>query len=100
MVPLLAATSAVSAVSSIANDAVAAWRDLAASKSASKPSTPAANASPATGGSAAESFSDLLSAQGVDLKGASTARDPAASQSAGQHGTSHHDGRHHVDRTA
>ena len=96
MVPLLAATSAVSAVSSIANDALAAWQDLSASRSTSKPSTPAANASSATGGSAAESFSALLSAQGVDLKGASTARDPAALQGAGQHSTGHH----HVDRTA
>jgi hypothetical protein len=100
MVPLLAATSAVSAVSSIANDAVAAWQDLTASRSASKSSTPGANASSGTGGSASDSFSALLSAQGVDLKGASTARDPAALQGTGQHGTGHHGGHHHVDRTA
>lgn len=99
MVPLLAATSAVSAVSSIASDAAAAWQDLTASRSASKPSPPGANPGPATGGSAPDSFSALLSAQGVGLNGAGTARDPAALQSARQHGTGHHGGHHHVDRT-
>lgn len=100
MVPLLAATSAISAVSSLASDAVAAWKDLTASRSASKPSAQGANLGLGADSSAPGGFSALLSAQGVDMTGASTARDPAALQGAGQHGTGHRGGHHHVDRTA
>lgn len=94
MVPLLAATSAVSAVSSLASDAVAAWKDLTASRSASKPSAQGANLGLGADGSAPGGFSALLAAQGVDMTGA------GALQGGGQHGAAGCGGHHHVDRTA
>lgn len=107
MVPLLAATSAVSAVSSLAGDAVAAWKDLTASRSASKPSAQAGNPGLGADGSAPGGFSALLSAQGVDMTGAGAgaasagaAGHPSALQGGVQHGAAHRGGHHHVDKTA
>lgn len=100
MVPLLAATSAVSAVSSLASDAVAAWKDLTASRSASKPSAQGANPGLSADGSAPGGFSALLAAQGVDMTGAGAAGRPGALQGGGQHGAAGCGGHHHVDRTA
>ena len=99
MIPLLAATSAVSAVSSVAESAVTVWQDLMASRSASKLATQGANPGQGAAGSASDSFSALLSAQGVGEKNTGSAGQAGALQDAGQHGTGHHGGHHHLDHS-
>ena len=98
MVPLLAATSAVSAVSDVAESAVTAWQDMVASRSNSKAA--AQGVSQGAGGPAADSFSALLSAQGVGAASAGGASQAGALQGAGLHGMGHHDGHRHLDRSA